>query len=78
VISEASARKRIAEIAEGHGRPLRELLEQNRDPTLARIRWQMMRELRDGGLSLPTIGRLMHRDHKTVHYGLQRLTLLEK
>jgi chromosomal replication initiation ATPase DnaA len=65
-------------MAAAHGRSLRELLEQNRDPELVIIRWKMMREMRDAGYSLPRIGRLMHRDHKTVHYGLRRLTLLEK
>lgn len=39
---------------------------------LCMIRWAAMAAMRSRGLSLPTIGRIMHRDHGTVHSGLRR------
>lgn len=35
-------------------------------------RWQVMRELRDKGLSTPAIGRILNRDHSTILHGLLR------
>jgi chromosomal replication initiation ATPase DnaA len=35
-------------------------------------RWQVMRELASKGLSTPTIGRILNRDHSTVVHGLRR------
>jgi chromosomal replication initiation ATPase DnaA len=46
-----------------------------RSKELVRARWQAMwllRELLD--MSLPAIGRAVHRDHSTVLYGLRNLT----
>ncbi len=39
---------------------------------LCEIRFAIMLVLRARGLSLPAIGRLLHRDHSTVFSGLER------
>lgn len=43
---------------------------------LAWIRFAIMEQMRAKGLSLPTIGRLIHRDHTTVLSGLRQAEAL--
>lgn len=45
---------------------------------VARCRWIAMRAMRDEGMSLPLIGRYMHRDHSSVMYGLAVLARSEE
>lgn len=39
---------------------------------LAYLRFAIMEQMRAKGMSLPTIGRLLHRDHTTILYGLRQ------
>lgn len=62
----------ILEVAQRHGIDPADLHSPNRSAPLCRARWEAMRLLRDRGLSLPRIGRMLNRDHKTVMHGLRR------
>jgi len=62
----------ILDVAERHGIDPSDLHGPSRLPHLCRARWEAMQRLRDRGLSLPMIGRMLNRDHKTVLHGLRR------
>ena len=55
------------------GVPMAELRGRRRDPRTVRARDLVCARLRAAGLSLPTIGRLVNRDHSTVLYALRKM-----
>src|ERR1700722_16031557 len=61
----------MAQVARRSGVALEHILSNRRDRHVAHARHQVMHELRAIGLSLPSIGRLLRRDHTTVMYGLR-------
>ena len=60
------------------GYPVSVLRGPARDRPICMVRWAVMATLRARGLSLPTIGRLLNRDHTTVISGLERATQLRR
>lgn len=62
----------ILEVAERHGVDATDLHGPSRLPHLCRARWDAMHRLRDRGLTLARIGRMLNRDPKTVFHGLRR------
>lgn len=62
----------VARVAAVTGVSAGRLLRGSRVLEEARARWFLCRCLRDRGLSLPAIGRIVGRDHTTVLYGLRR------
>lgn len=68
----------IERAAEVSGYPVAVLRGPARDRSICMVRWAVMATLRARGLSLPTIGRLLNRDHTTVISGLNRAAYLDR
>ena len=68
----------IERAAEVSGYPVSVLRGPARDRPICMVRWAVMANLRARGLSLPTIGRLLNRDHTTVISGLERADRLRR
>lgn len=68
----------IERAAEVSGYPVAVLRGPARDRSICMVRWAVMATLRARGLSLPTIGRLLNRDHTTVISGLNRAEWLRR
>lgn len=59
-------------VANRHRLTIDDIKGPSRKAYICRARWDAMRLLRDRGLSLPSIGRMLNRDHTTVVHGLRR------
>ena len=57
-------------------RTVEEITGPSRARPLTWLRFAIMAEMRGRGLSLPTIGRLLHRDHTTILHGLRQAEVL--
>lgn len=62
----------IAQVAAEHRLSKADLTGPCRLRYVCQARWEAMRRLRDKGLPLSAIGRLLNRDHTTVLYGLRK------
>lgn len=64
----------VGRVAAAHGYSLTDILSPRRDTKLVFARQDAMLALQEARplLSLPTLGRLFHRDHSTVLHGLRR------
>ncbi|GAA0729940.1 helix-turn-helix domain-containing protein [Sphingomonas japonica] len=71
-ITTAQANSVYQQVADAAGMELDKLLSESKQPSVCRIRYIVMRALRDAGASLTNIGRLMLLDHSTVLSGLSR------
>lgn len=63
--------KIIEDICEKYGVKKQHLLSRRRDAELVKIKKLTYWTLRQAGLSLPKIGKLMNKDHSTVLYGIR-------
>lgn len=59
-------------VAKRHRLTIDEIRGPSRKRYICNARWDAMRLLRDRGMSLPTIGRILNRDHATIIHGLRR------
>lgn len=62
----------ILRAAKVSGIPAGDIAGPCRKPYVCFTRYVVMAALRDRGLSLPAIGRIVHRDHSTILYGLRQ------
>lgn len=58
------------------GYKLADLRGPSRIPDLCRVRFAIMDAMRRKGMTLPAIGRALHRDHTTILSGLRRAEYL--
>lgn len=63
----------IAFVGKRIGATTDELLGHRRQPKLVRGRWIVAAVLKERGLSYPTIGRALKRDHTTIMHGIDAL-----
>lgn len=67
------AREIMLEVAKEHGVTVHQITSRAKFNYIVKPRWEIMRRLREElGLNLDVIGRVVHRDHSTVIYGLRR------
>lgn len=70
--------KIVSEVCEQHGIKVRDVMNGGREPRLVGCRWEIMWRMRNevlvGGkqISLPEIGRRLHRHHASVLYGIRK------
>jgi chromosomal replication initiation ATPase DnaA len=63
----------VSQIAREHGYRAADLIGPSRVRTVCIVRWRDMKDIRDRGASLSSIGRTFNRDHSSVIAGLARL-----
>ena len=69
------AKEIMLEVAEEYGVTVYQITSPSRSRYVVRSRWEVMRRLRDElDLTLDAIGRVVHRDHSTVIYGLSKVS----
>ena len=69
------AKEIMLEVAEKYGVTVYQLTSSSRTKHVVKPRWEVMRRLRDElDLTLDAIGRVVHRDHSTVLYGLSKVS----
>ena len=69
------AKEIMVEVAEEYGVTVYQLTSPSRSKHVVKPRWEVMRRLRDElDLTLDAIGRVVHRDHSTVIYGLSKVS----
>lgn len=76
-MSPKEARRIIAAVAARHGVPVKDVLSNSRFMEHVRPRWEIMRHIRDRGIGLSRIARLLDRDHTTVINGLKKCPSVE-
>lgn len=59
-------------LSEETGIPIADILGDTRDPGVVAVRHRLWTILYDSGLSYPTIGRLLGRDHTTIRAGIRK------
>jgi len=65
----------VAQVARQHGFRAADLIGPSRVRPVCIARWRAMKELRERGGSLASIGRTFNRDHSTVSNGLRMLEI---
>ena len=69
------AREIMLEVAEEYGVTVYQITSPAKYNYIVRPRWEVMRRLRaELNLTLDAIGRVVHRDHSTVLYGLSKVS----
>jgi chromosomal replication initiation ATPase DnaA len=71
----ARARKAVWPVLDAYGIAWGNVIASDRRPFMVRVRWEVCEALRNAGMSLPLIGRIIKRNHTTVLHGLRALEI---
>lgn len=72
IVTRGDGMELAASVARDCGVPLRQVLSRDKGQFAVQARWAAMLAMRWSGLSYPSIGQILHRDHSTVIHGLRR------